>query len=94
MFTWKTKEGRELRAGLFKASNYKAGQRYPLVIQTHGFAESQFAPSGVFPTAFAAQALAATGIVVVQTGDVGDCVDETLEEGPCNASGYEEVAED
>ena len=66
VYTWHDREGREQRGGLFKPSNFRAGQLYPLVIQTHGFAESEFRPSGVFPTAFAARALAAVGIVVLQ----------------------------
>ena len=37
VYTWKDKEGREWKGGLYKPSNYKPGQRYPLVIQTHGF---------------------------------------------------------
>jgi hypothetical protein len=67
-WNWKDKEGQEGRGGLYKPLNYKPGQRYPLVIQTHGFSESRFNPSGVFPTAFAARALAAEGIAVLQVG--------------------------
>jgi dipeptidyl aminopeptidase/acylaminoacyl peptidase len=90
VYTWKDKEGRNWRGGLYRPSNYKLGQRYPLVIQTHGFAESQFRPSGVFPTAFAARALAAAGIAVLQTG--GDCPWETPDEGSCAVAGYEAAA--
>jgi dipeptidyl aminopeptidase/acylaminoacyl peptidase len=91
-YTWNDKEGRERRGGLYKPNNYKAGQRYPLVIQTHGFEESEFRPSGAFPTAFAARELAAAGIAVLQVGAVGECGSATSKEGPCNASGYEIVA--
>lgn len=89
VYTWRTKEGQELKAGLFKPNNYKPGQRYPLVIQTHGFVESQFRPSGVFPTAFAAEALAATGIAVLQVQE--DCPGAVPSEGPCAVSEYEAV---
>jgi len=92
VYTWKDKEGKQRKGGLFKPSDYKAGQRYPLVIQTHGFSESQFLPSGVYPTAFAARALSTSGIFVLQVGEVGDCSYETPDEGPCNAAGYETVA--
>ena len=95
IYAWKNKAGRERKAGLYLPVNYKAGQRYPLVIQTHGFEQFEFRPSGVFPTAFAARALAAAGIMVLQTeevGDTGDCADGTPDEGPCNASGYETIA--
>jgi dipeptidyl aminopeptidase/acylaminoacyl peptidase len=87
VYTWKDGEGKDWRGGLFKPSDYKVGQRYPLVIQTHGFLESEFRPSGVFPTAFAARALAAAGMVVLQTG--GDCPVTTASEGACYVSGYE-----
>ncbi len=95
IYTWKNSKGLERKAGLYMPRDYKAGQRYPLVIQTHGFEQFEFRPSGVFPTAFAARTLAAAGIVVLQTGEVGDggdCLDGTPDEGPCNASGYEAVA--
>jgi dipeptidyl aminopeptidase/acylaminoacyl peptidase len=91
VYKWKDKGGQERKGGLFKPSNYKLGQRYPLVIQTHGFNESLFLPSGTFTTAFAARALAAQGIVVLQVGAVGNCPDAALDEGPCNTSGYETV---
>ncbi len=87
VFKWKDKAGRNWRGGLFKPVPYEAGLRYPLVIQTHGFSETEFRPSGIFPTAFAARALAAAGIAVLQ---VNDCsISGTAEEGPCNVSGYE-----
>ncbi len=87
VYKWKDKAGRDWKGGLFKPVPYEAGRRYPLVIQTHGFSESEFRPSGIFPTAFAARALAAAGLVVLQ---VQDCpILETTEEGPCNVDGYE-----
>jgi dipeptidyl aminopeptidase/acylaminoacyl peptidase len=69
VYTWTDKKGRQWNAGLYKPSNYKAGVRYPLVVQTHGFVESQFLPSGLYPTAFAARELAAAGVVVVQVAE-------------------------
>jgi dipeptidyl aminopeptidase/acylaminoacyl peptidase len=95
VYTWKDKEGREWKGGLYKPVNYKSGQRYPLVIQTHGFSESEFRPSGVFPTAFAARALAATGIMVLQTatGVAGaNCPMVTPEEGSCAIAMLESAA--
>ena len=86
-YNWKDKEGRDWKGGLFKPSNYKVGQRYPLIIQTHGFTESRFLPSGIFTTAFAARALAAVGIVVLQVNE--HCPLLTADEGPCAVSGYE-----
>ena len=92
VYTWKDKEGREWKGGLYKPVNYKPGHRYPLVIQTHGFSESEFRPSGMFPTAFAARALAAMGIMVLQTweGVAGaNCPIVTTEEGPCAVAVFE-----
>ena len=91
IYTWRSKEGRTWKGGLFKPSHYQAGQRYPLVIQTHGFTEGEFRPSGVFPTAFAARALASAGIVVLQTAyPLGAlCPVATTEESTCWVSTYE-----
>ena len=91
VYRWKDKEGKEWKGSLYKPSNYKTGQRYPLVIQTHGFSESSFRPSGIYPTAFAARALAATGIVVLQVQE--SCPPQAqAEEGPCAVAGYESGA--
>ncbi|HWC16469.1 MAG TPA: hypothetical protein VG498_05620, partial [Terriglobales bacterium] len=88
VFRWKNKDGRQFKGGLFKPHDYKVGQRYPLVIQTHGLYESFFFPSGPgMPTAFAAMALAAAGIVVLQVDE--DCPFVTPEEGSCAVSAYE-----
>src|SRR5438552_880928 len=88
VYKWKDKQGREFKGGLFKPPNHKAGLRYPSVIQTHGFDESYFFPSGPgMPTAFAARALAAAGMVVLQVDE--DCPFVTTEEGPCAVSAYE-----
>jgi dipeptidyl aminopeptidase/acylaminoacyl peptidase len=92
IYTWKDKGGKEWRGGLYKPSNYKAGRRYPLVIQTHGFTEGEFRPSGVFPTAFAARALAATGIIVLQTAAGANCPILTPDEAPCAVAMMESAA--
>lgn len=92
VYTWKDKEGREWKGGLYKPSNYKIGRRYPLVIQTHGFLESEFIPSGMFPVAFAARALAAAGVLVLQIADEQACPTATFGEGSCVVSGYESAA--
>ena len=95
VYTWKDKEGREWKGGLYKPTDYRPGQRYPLVIQTHGFSEWEFRPSGVFPTAFAARALAAKGIMVLQTakGVAGaSCPTIRPEEGPCDVAIFESAA--
>ncbi len=65
---WKDDTGYEWEAGLVKPPDYTRGKRYPLVIQTHGFSKSQFLSNGIFTSAFAARALAAQGITVLQNG--------------------------
>ena len=91
LYLWKDKQGRQFKGGLYKPVNYKAGQRYPLVIQTHGydgFDESFFYPPGNdMPTAFAARALAGAGLLVLQVDE--NCPFVTPEEGPCAVSAYE-----
>src|SRR5207253_11224635 len=91
VYTWKDKEGREWRGGLYKPVDYRPGKRYPLVIQTHGFQESEFKPSGRFPTGSAARALAAAGMLVLQVGE--QCPGQTRSEGPCAASIYESAVD-
>jgi hypothetical protein len=87
VYQWKDASGRSWTGGLYKPANYVAGQRYPLVIQTHGFPAKEFHPSGMYPTAFAARALAASGMVVLQTPMMS--VLDATREGPSNVSGYE-----
>lgn len=87
VFQWKDQTGRNWVAGLYKPPDYAEGKRYPLVIQTHGFEAGSFTPSGASTTAFAAQELAAAGIVVLQFRDCP--IRGTPEEGPCQVAGYE-----
>lgn len=86
-YTWSDKDGRLWKGGLYQPINYDPKQRYPVVIQTHGFNESEFVPSGVFPTAFAAREMAAMGIAVLQVRE--PCAVATPTEGSCAVSGYE-----
>jgi hypothetical protein len=88
VYKWKDKNGRRWRGGLYKPGDYKIGQRYPLVIQTHGFSETEFRPAGAFPTAFASRALAAAGMIVLQVDD-DQCITVNPNEGPCAVFGYE-----
>ena len=86
VYQWKDSTGRKWTAGLYKPINYVPGRRYPLVIQTHGFPRDQFQPSGIYPTAFAARALAASGMFVLQVPM--ECVFEGTREGLCNVEGF------
>jgi dipeptidyl aminopeptidase/acylaminoacyl peptidase len=91
VFKWKDKNAHDWLGGLYKPPDYVTGKLYPLVIQTHGFDEHEFQPGGAYPTAFAAQELAAAGFLVLQ---VEDCdFPATPEEGPCQVAGYEAAVE-
>jgi hypothetical protein len=94
IFRWKDQSGNDDVGGLFTPPDYVPGRRYPLVIQTHGFVEDQFSPSGAFPTAFAAQELAASGMVVLQVRGDACPVDSvnTPAEASCAAANYEAAA--
>lgn len=72
VLSWTTSEGRTVSGGLIKPLQYQRGIRYPLVIQTHGFDENIFLMDGPSnsPSGFAARALAAAGIAVLQVPDV------------------------
>jgi dipeptidyl aminopeptidase/acylaminoacyl peptidase len=66
--TWKATDGHDVQGGLFLPSNYKRGERYPLVIQTHGFITGKFYMDGPWSSGFAVQSLASKGFVVLQVG--------------------------
>ncbi|HYY72846.1 MAG TPA: prolyl oligopeptidase family serine peptidase [Candidatus Bathyarchaeia archaeon] len=84
LYKWKSSDGREWEGGLYKPAGYEDAKRYPLVIQTHGFIESEFLPSGLYSAAFATREMAVAGIIVLQTayGD-RDCEMETVNEASC-----------
>jgi dipeptidyl aminopeptidase/acylaminoacyl peptidase len=65
---WKAKDGHEVLGGLFYPPDYVPGQRYPLVVQTHGFLDHKFYMDGPWSSGFAARPLAARGIMVLQVG--------------------------
>jgi dipeptidyl aminopeptidase/acylaminoacyl peptidase len=67
--TW-SKNGVAWIAGLYYPPHFVSGARYPLVIQTHGFSPARFSLYGSSPTAFAAQPMAAHGMLVAQVGDM------------------------
>ncbi len=71
----------EVHAGLYFPPGYESQKKYPLVIQTHGFDPKGFWIDGSFTTAFAAQALASHGMLVLQIPDRHDW-DGTPDEAP------------
>jgi len=92
--TWSTSTGRQVKGGLYKPPGCVEGTRYPLVIQTHGWWHKMFMVDGPWTTGFAAQALAAKGIVVVQAADAVDYDNlTTAEEGPSCVASYEALVD-
>ena len=83
---------KEVHAGLYFPIGYVPGKKYPLVVQTHGFDPKSFWIDGSFTTAFAAQALASRGFLVLQVPDVHDW-DETSAEASNMAETLERAVE-
>jgi dipeptidyl aminopeptidase/acylaminoacyl peptidase len=97
LYRWRDSDAREWTGGLYEPVPYHPGDRYPLVIQTHGFSEHEFSTSGLYTTAFAARALAAQGFFVLQADDAHVCAHSALgghlDEPVCAASGYKAAIE-
>lgn len=85
---WVGGAGHEVHGGLYLPPDYLPGRRYPLVVQTHGFDPHGFWIDGSFTTAFAAQALAGKGIIVLQVPDGHDGL-STPEEAPLMVKTFE-----
>lgn len=85
---WPATDGRSEQGGLYLPPDYEEGQRYPLVIQTHGFDPTRFWIDGPWSSAFAAQPLAAKDIVVLQIG-YDEFGRSTPEEGPRQMAAFE-----
>ena len=89
---WKATDGHEVSGGLFYPVDYLGANRYPLVIQTHGWEPDKFMIDGPFPTGFAAQELAGKGIMVVQCDEgVGTGYIGTPKEAPGETAVFEGV---
>ena len=90
---WRAKDGHDVEGGVYFPSDYKDGVRYPLVIQTHGFTRDRFWIDGPFTSVFAAQALAARGIMVLQMGGSPNFDDfeylNSTQEAPRQMAAYE-----
>jgi hypothetical protein len=67
--TWTTATGDVCVGALYLPPNFVRGRKYPLVVQTHGYAAGRFSIDGPAPTVFAAQVLANRGFVVIQVPD-------------------------
>lgn len=83
---WRNLSGQDAVGGLVLPQDYAPGRRYPLVIQTHGLPLDRFMMEGYATTGYAAQALAARGMVVVQVAETAS--PEALDEGAQAVGGY------
>ena len=86
---WTDANGHAWRGQLILPPGYKAGTRYPLVVQTHGFRAHEFLIDGPYglTTAMAARPLSAAGIVVLQVEDNVQAMTLDEREGPFSAEG-------
>jgi dipeptidyl aminopeptidase/acylaminoacyl peptidase len=81
-------DGTPWKGGVYLPLGAKAGQRYPLVIQTHGWDRQRFEIDGESTAGYAAQALAGAGMVVAQLPfEVQD--QSTVAEGPKSMAQYQ-----
>jgi dipeptidyl aminopeptidase/acylaminoacyl peptidase len=86
-FLWTSSDGVSYRGGLYLPPYYRQGQKYPLVIQTHGWNPDEFSIDGGYTAGYAAQALAGREIVVAQVPLAAEL--STPQEGPNNMAMYE-----
>jgi hypothetical protein len=101
-YTWRDTEARVWSGRLYYPTNFKEGSRFPLVIQTHGYAkldefsltglgESEGHPGlGTGISIFAAQPLANRGMFVLQVEDRQEHLG-TLQEAVMFADAYEKA---
>ncbi len=87
--SWDASDGHEVRGGLYYPVDYVPGKKYPLVIQTHGWDARKFWIDGPYATAFAAQPLAAKGILVLQADENETDDFDTARELPREVSSLE-----
>jgi hypothetical protein len=87
--TWKAAHGIEVKGGLYWPLNYVAGQKYPLVIQTHAWDPNTFWMDGPWTTAFAARSLAGKGFFVLQVSDTDPPLMNTPKEAPAAMAVYD-----
>ena len=87
--TWKDSRGIEVKGGLYWPPDYVRGEKFPVVIQTHGWQSDRFWVDGPWATAFAAQALAGKGFFVLQVPDPDGHIWVTPKEAPGAMASYQ-----
>lgn len=87
LYHWLDTEGNKWTGALVKPSNFVPGKRYPLVIQTHNLEFGKFLVDGPSATGFAARAIAARDILVLQVDEIRKDFG-TKQESATGAAGY------
>jgi dipeptidyl aminopeptidase/acylaminoacyl peptidase len=90
---WKATDGREMEGGLYLPPDYDAARKYPLVIQTHGYDPGRFTLDGAFPSAMAAEPLAAKGVIVLQIGGMKDAAAQAKFDEATSSTPQEPIGE-
>jgi dienelactone hydrolase len=88
LYRWKDASGKLRTGALVTPPDFSPNRRYPLVIQTGPLNFGKFLVDGLTHTAFAARALAARDIVVLQVPDIGKDKYDTPGFMTENASNY------
>ncbi|ADV84373.1 prolyl oligopeptidase family serine peptidase [Terriglobus saanensis] len=92
IYNWKDRYGRDVKGVLIKPPHFDPKQRYPLVIEPRAYSQNLFIVDGTYPTAVAAQAMAADGLMILQAGEPGLPPKDAFREGTSAAlAGYEAV---
>jgi hypothetical protein len=87
LYHWRDAEGNAWTGALVKPPDFRTGHRYPLVIQTHNLDRADFLVDGPSATSFAARALAARDMLVLQVDEIGKN-GGTPKESETGAAGY------
>ncbi|WP_162258386.1 hypothetical protein [Frateuria sp. Soil773] len=70
LYRWRDPDGEAWDGALVKPPGFRPGHRYPLVIQTHNLDRDEFLVDGPSATGFAARALAARDMLVLQVDEI------------------------
>jgi len=92
IYNWKDQYGRDVKGVLVKPPQFDPKQRYPLVIEPRAYSQKLFIVDGTYPTAVAAQAMAAGGLMVLQAGEPAVPREDAFrQETSAALAGYEAV---
>lgn len=79
---WRDPDGTRAEGLLMMPKKTSGALRPPLVIQSYYYQPNLFLPDGVFPSSYAAQALVAQGMAVLQIANSKKGIVGTMQEGP------------